>query len=295
MAPSTKKSKNEITATIPSGVPRMAPYIIAGLCFLTTIYSILFFTFQNATSILGLPVVAEELCENVPGGTVCSRSDLFAFQMTSLIAITLCGALGFYTWHVTRKVHTQLPSTPEGRLFGYLPEAEKLAAACFTFQLWDFFISLLIPEHRTAIMLTHHTMAATVSWCSIRYQYLHYYGVFFLGLSEVSSIFLVFVDLSKYFPPIPGSPYDHFVGLLCGPVFVMSFTIYRVAMWWPVSVQLFRDARAVISSGQAQKLRPGCTWVLYIFLGMNLPLGVLQLYWFGLILQEVTKLFGVSW
>jgi hypothetical protein len=124
---------------------------------------------------------------------------------------------------------------------------------------------------------------------------LNYYGIFYLGLSEVSSIFLVFVDLSKYFPPIPGTLYDHFVGIVCGPMFVAGFTFYRVILWWPVSYRLFTDVYSVVTSGQAQKLRPGCSWVLYVFLGLNLPLGLLQLYWFTIILGEVCKVLGVSW
>jgi hypothetical protein len=160
------KSRNEIAPPIPSGVPRMAPYIISGLCVLTAVYSTLFFTFRNSTSILGLPEAAAELCEGVDG--FCSRSDLFAFQMTALLAITFCGASGFVSWHMNKRPHTAVPATPEGRLFGYLPEAEKLASVMFTFQVWDFFVSLVIPEHRTAVMMSHHVMAATVSWCSIR-------------------------------------------------------------------------------------------------------------------------------
>jgi hypothetical protein len=165
MGPASK-SGNEIISPIPSGVPRMAPYIILGLCGLTFVYSACFFTFRNSTSILGLPEPAAEFCQDVDG--VCSRSDLFAFQMTALIAIIYCGVTGFMGWHITRRAHTAVPQTPQGRLFGYLPEAEKLAAVNFTFQSFDFFVSLMIPENRTAVMLTHHTMAATVSWLSIR-------------------------------------------------------------------------------------------------------------------------------
>ena len=160
------KSRNEIASPIPSGVPRMAPYIILGLCVLTAVYCTLFFTFRKSTSILGLPEAAAELCEGVDG--VCSRSDLFAFQMTALLAITFVGTSGFMSWHMDKRPHTAVPATPEGRLFGYLPEAEKLASVMFTFQVFDFFVSLLIPEHRTAVMMSHHFMAATVSWCSIR-------------------------------------------------------------------------------------------------------------------------------
>ena len=285
----SRNGKNEVSAEIPSGLPRVLPYMQASFIALVLIYTILYYSFRESTSILGfLPSPADEYCVDVPSSQICSRSDLFAFQITSGCALFFCGATGFYTWHISGRSHSTVPLTPRGRLFGYIPEAELIAAICFSFQFFDFFVSLLIPEHCTAIMMTHHVMAAIVGWCSVRYQYLQHYGVFYLGLSEVSSIFLVFVDLSKYFPPVPGSLYDQFVGI-CGPAFVVCFTVYRVIMWWPVSLQLFRDAYEVLQSGQASKLRPGKEWVLLVFLGLNIPLGILQLYWFGIILEEVKK------
>jgi hypothetical protein len=104
----------------------------------------------------------------------------------------------------------------------------------------------------------------------------------------VSSIFLVCIDLSKYFPPVTGTLFDLFVGI-CGPLFVVAFFYYRVLLWWKVSYLLWLDALHVIKSGVAENLRPGKSFVLYIFLTINIILGVLQLYWFGLIMGETAK------
>jgi TLC domain len=289
---SKNSNKAPLTASLAlqkGGLARMAPTILMGWTILTTVYAAFYYAFFHATTILGL-TPADEFCVNSLSTTHCARPDLFAFQCSSGCAILICATLGFYTWTLSRRVHTLLPSTPPGRLFGYLPEAEFLAAVNFTFQSWDFCISLTIPEHATVIMLTHHVLAATVSLLSVTDQYLHYYGIFFLGLSEVSSLFLVFVDMSRFFPPTqPGSVYDIFIGMFAGPLFVVCFIYYRVIRWWPVSRQLYMDAHHVLSSGQAQKLRPGKDWILYVYLGANLPLGILQLYWTTEIFREVQK------
>ncbi len=163
---SNTNKTNEI-ATYQSGVDRMLPSIVTGLVSLTSIYFALVRKFRDTNTLL--PPVAAKFCTD-PNQNPCSRPDLFAFQMGSGLAILMCGLRGFIGWHVTRRVHTQLPQTPEGRVFGYLPESERLAALNFTFQFWDFWISLLIPEHATAIMLSHHLMAATVSWLALSYQ-----------------------------------------------------------------------------------------------------------------------------
>jgi hypothetical protein len=268
-----------------SGPRRMMPYIAAGWILMSALYASILYYFQGATTIMGLKVDSKQFCAH--GQSTCSRVDLFAFQVVSGLALTLCGGLGFLTWHVSKRAHSALPQTPAGRLFGYLPEAEALAALNFMFQAWDFAVSLTIPEHKTAIMLMHHSMASLVAWCSIQHQYLHYYGVFFLGLSEVSSIPLVFLDLAKYFPPVPDTLFDKWIGIVCGPVFCLCFIYYRVVLWWPESWRLFQDVRAVTATGHAEKLRPGATWVLYLFLFCNIPLGCLQLYWLTLILEQI--------
>lgn len=284
-----KHRSNEISPTVPTGVPRMQNYILSGFVFLTVTYAAVVYFLRDSASFL---TPAEEFCtdkheKNNAGD--CSRPDLFAFQFGSGLAIVFCGITGFSAWHISKRAHSALPNTPEGRLFGYLLESEKLAAANFTFQFWDFFVSLLIEEHCTTIMMIHHLMAALVSWCSLDNQYLHYYGVFFLGLSEFSSIFLVFVDVAKFFPPTPGTYYDTWVNMVCGPLFVVTFFYYRVFLWWKVSYLLWSDALTVLRNGVAEKLRPGRSYVLYIFLTLNPILGVLQLYWFGIILNEVHK------
>jgi hypothetical protein len=269
-----------------ASVRRMLPVIVIGWILSTALYCFLLYRFQDSTTIFGL-TVKPSYCSG-QDLLRCKRPDLFAFQVVSGISLTLCGMLGFYTWHVSGRSHSTIPRTAPGRLFGQLPEAELLAAWSFMFQSFDFAVSLTIPEHATPIMLAHHIMAATVSWCSIRYQCLHYYGVFFLGLTEVSSFFLVFIDLSKYYPPVDGTSFKLWLDI-CGPCFAVTFFYYRVILWWPESLRLFRDVRQIVKSGDVERIRPGTTWVLYLFLALNLPLGLLQLYWSTIIVAEAKK------
>lgn len=79
---------------------------------------------------------------------------------------------------------------------------------------------------------------------------------------------------------------------ICGPLFALSFSYYRVILWWKVSTQMFLDIFEVLKDGTAQKLRPGRNHVLYIMMTLNLLLGCLQLYWFSIILGEAGKILG---
>jgi hypothetical protein len=56
------------------------------------------------------------------------------------------GLTGLFAWHFPK--HPP-PETPEGRLFGYVPAADRLNAGIFIYQVWDFVFSIMIPEHAT--------------------------------------------------------------------------------------------------------------------------------------------------
>jgi TLC domain len=223
----------------------------------------------------------------------CSRSDLFAFQVASGVMQLYTGITGFWTWHVTRRVVTNLPNTPEGRLFGYLEEADQLNAAIFVYQTFDFFASWMVPEHATPVFLTHHVLAAFTAWMSLEFQMVHYYAIFFGGCSEISTIFLVLCDFDVYFPARHGSAWGNVI-LFCQVSFTLTFLYYRIVGWWQVSVQLWSDVLTVgvMRKRAIDSYRPGKAWFLYGFLAMDLALGLLQVYWFGFgIVPKIVEIF----
>jgi hypothetical protein len=115
-----------------------------------------------------------------------------------------------------------------------------------------------------------------------------------LGCSEISTIPLIFLDVAKFFPPVPGTAYDIFMGTVCGPLFAVTFFYYRVYLWWKVGFLMYSDISHVRKNGMADRLRPGRNHVLYVMMALNLALGCLQLFWFGIVLQEAAKVFGFS-
>jgi hypothetical protein len=273
-----------------SAVRNMLPYIIGGLCILQGGYWILYHAYKNDVRwILQLPRPAPEFCQDTKNR--CGRPDLFAFQIMSGITFIGCGGLAFYIWYISRSMHQKLyASTPETRLFAHHEAAQWITVINFTYQVWDFAISWTIPEHCTMIMMTHHFVAAVLNYTALDNRMLGYYPTFFVGLSEVSSIFLVMIDLAKYFQPRPGSVFDFVVNSIAGPAFVVCFLFYRVIRWWPISIQLYADVYHIVQSNKYRHfMRPGQTWVLYMWVILNLPMGLLQLYWVTIILQESMK------
>jgi TLC domain len=287
-----------------NGLRRMAPVIGGLVSVLLLVYVALYFYWYNHVDTMPtmVPPPHESHCTTTP----CSRSDLLAFQVASFMAIFTCAILGGTVWHV-RGVPASIAGSSAARLLGYHSSAEYLAAVNLSFQIWDFIVSSTIPEHCTWIMMTHHVLAATVAYFSIRYSILNYYGIFFLGCSEISSVFLVLVNSTQYFPIPEGTTvawwlrYDQIQKAALGPIFVAAFFYYRVYLWWIVSYQLYRDIMTITQSTSSTKSileteRPlpndPPKWVLFSFLAINLPLGILQLYWFGIILVELVKVYG---
>lgn len=207
-------------------------------------------------------------------------SDLFAKQAASGFMQLYLGGMGLLTWHITKKVVTGIPQTPEGRLFGYLEEADKLNTAIFVYQAFDFFASMTVPEHNQIIFLGHHMLAAVTSLMSLEYQMVHYYAIFFGGCSEISTIFLVLIDFDVYFPvQDPGSAWGMTI-TFCQAAFTVTFLYYRVIGWWQVSFRLWADIFHVAKKGVIDDYRPGKAWFLYSFLAADFLLGSLQLFWF---------------
>jgi hypothetical protein len=263
----------------------MIPYFLFMIGFQHAAYLLFRTAFESGwTAHVGLAPMADAVCQverdNRNNGK-CGRADLFAFQCVSGLVFVGCGLLGIVVFHGDR---TLPQATTRDRLFGYHPWAAEITKLNLAYQIWDIIISLTIPENCGWIMMTHHVVAAYLCYSGLAYQMTGYYATFFLGISEVSSIFLVLLDCAKYFDPnATAFPFVKLVALASGGAFAVTFTLYRVILWWPTSIQLFRDVYSdTATAGTPEQMRELKTWLFF-----NIPMGCLQLYWLAIILGEV--------
>jgi hypothetical protein len=196
--------------------------------------------------------------------------------MTATVMMYYMAFLGAYGWHIwlRTKEGKSLMMTPEARIFGNITHSQYLCAGIMAYQTWDFMASLYIPEHRSLVFLVHHVLSAITAYLSIEFQMVHYYSLYFGGCSEISSLFLVWIDLDKFFP------LDAAFMKINQALFVISFVAYRVVGWPLQSIPLWKDVSYVLQHNKAQKYRPGKLWFLRVFLFMDVALGALQIYWF---------------
>ncbi|CAM9837212.1 unnamed protein product [Discosporangium mesarthrocarpum] len=153
----------------------------------------------------------------------------------------------------------------------------------FAFQFYDLLATVLMPRLRKVEMFVHHSMAIGMCYLLLRDSYVHYYAIFFLGISEVSSIPLVFVDLFKYFPEVAkkaGKASD-----LVRIAFALLFMGIRVIYWPCIAVRHILDTVDSVKAGTVHSVG-----VVTFFLVCNLTLTVLQWFWGYLITRAAIKM-----
>ena len=271
-----------------SGFVRHRRWVEIGLVVLSLTYGVLYHL-DPPVEVNPLLCASHVLDANGGG---CRRPDLIAFNAVSLLSMVVMSSIGIYNWHFTSKMK-QLASkqhaTPEDRLFGYLPASNYLNVVIFCHQFWDFGVSLTIPEHVDGIFLMHHLLALLTAYCSLEYQMVSYYSIFYGGCSEFSSIFLIFLDKNQVIPIQPGSMRETWV-MICQVLFFFTFSYYRIYGWIANSVPLWRDCEHVIRSGSIETHRPGKAYFLRVFQGMDFTLGALQCFWYYKILTTIASM-----
>ncbi|GMH49526.1 hypothetical protein TL16_g00539 [Triparma laevis f. inornata] len=177
--------------------------------------------------------------------------------------------------------HQKKPSSPTERIYGCRPSERLLLDITQAFQFWDLLMSILIPHHRTPIMLVHHALAFLVSYYASRYTTMLHYGVFFCAISELSSVPLCFMDLNN----ILGGYWKGWWVEAIKMSFVLFFFVFRVVLWMgKFTPRLFSDSIYCLELDTAV-CRPGLAWHIKFFCAVCAVLGALQLYWMGLIIN----------
>jgi len=314
--PSAIQKKPAPPTADPNAIRTHQSSIILGVGFLTAVYVGVYFWNPKF-----LPV-ARSYCDDHdlplhPDTQLCYRPDLIAYKAASFLAMCYMGLTGFYRFHFSPSLrkeyqqHVDHKKTDDAdiamieyRVFGKSVAASKeksskisIAAddqstAILCYQIWDFVVSVTIPEHADPIFLFHHIMTGATAYYSLFYRFVPYYSIFYGGCTEVSSIFLVLLDLDTLLHDL-AEPQADSANILNGIVeaskisFAVAFALYRVYGWLSRCVMMWNDCHYAMAHYETTKARP--LSFLYVFLTTGVVLGALQLYWMGLIIQEGMK------
>lgn len=148
------------------------------------------------------------------------------------------------------------------RIFAYHPGAQRLLMIFFVYQVKNMY-DTIYWEDGIAFLL-HHIFAGAAAWGGMFPGCCHFYSLFYMGFSEVSTAVLSLlanfdpelgvVGLDKVFPRTK---------LALGVLFVASFVVCRLIMWPFATYYFAKDTmRAIKSDLPLAEGRRGYLWVI---------------------------------
>lgn len=170
----------------------------------------------------------------------------------------------------------------EDKIYGYYAPAYGLVRVMLAFQLWDLAITVVATRLPTrAQALAHHASSALLAYMGLScgtHGFCLYYAGFFFGASEISSIFLAFVDLFRQNPQLAKD--CHSFNETVRVLFAVSFLSIRCIYWPFVCYSFWQN---LLSSTAPLALKA-------VWMGFNVGLTCLQYYWGSLVVKGVIKL-----
>ena len=165
-----------------------------------------------------------------------------------------------------------LSASVHDRVYGHTAEFMRLAYMAAGFELYNTLATaLFIPQQRTFPFLAHHITALTLALFSM-HPYLHYYGFFFFGIAQVSSLPLCVANvLSPLCERYPAVRKGH---LASQAVFAVLFLLVRTLAWPIRSWQFWIDSLSVMWDRSSHS-----TGVTVTYLACNLFMTGLQFVW----------------
>jgi len=95
------------------------------------------------------------------------------------------------------------------------------------YQIWNTIGSLLIKDLYSLTLIGHHLFVILTCYCTFK-PFMQYLSIFFLGLVEISNIFLGWIELTRQEPEfLEYKIVDNIMNI----IFVFSFYFLRIIFW----------------------------------------------------------------
>lgn len=206
-------------------------------------------------------------------------ADMVAYTIVSAVCCTYVGVAGCIAWF--DMCHDcDLDDIKSDKIYGRSDFFEAhLSAPLLTYQFWNFVFCLGVTELRDAVTLIHHIASGLCALFSF-HPFLQYYGLFFYGVPEVSSVPLGYVTLAKCFPFLKTDyPLIHSVSKW---VFAVLFILIRLVLWTQVTFFYWVDTLKLIQGGDAHSMV-----IVVYFCVANVILTSMQYYWGYIIVRQM--------
>lgn len=181
---------------------------------------------------------------------------------------------------------TGKPSTLQGRMYGFDPDAEKIVLLQAALQIFSLGVALVVRDKVLIKFeaLAHHVVVGGIM-CICVHPFVHAYACIMFGLTELSTLPLNVLDTLKTFKPL-GAKYPT-VFFISKATFSLSFLILRPMLSTALSYYFQRDLYELYTTGTAHSL-PAVAFISFA----NAFVVLLQLYWGSLVFKGIYAQFA---
>jgi hypothetical protein len=206
-----------------------------------------------------------------------------AHQVVVLAPFVFLGIFGTQTWFFNQDYRSV---SNQDKLWGNFPASVRIVEVMLAFQIWDLIATIVMSKEvpNQTQHLIHHassTLLCLLGLLDGDHGWLMYYGPFFFGVSELSSIPLGFMDLFRYSDDLSkGYPK---VGEIVKVAFAVLFLLIR-CVYWPFVAIDFWQATLSKEADNANIVLKLVWWLA------NIGLTLLQYYWGYKVVNGIIKL-----
>jgi len=176
--------------------------------------------------------------------------------------------------------------SPEERIYGYEPMTALLNLVMFAYQLYMLICAIMFRYMWSAAFFIHHSCVVVLTLLSLRPLF-HFYGFFFMGLIEISSIFVGLIDIFKAHPELITLHNQAYKNMCL--LFSISFLLLRVVFWIPMSIIFWKDCFWALENHRNSEGGKNVLGNVLIYLIGNIIFTLLQLFWAKKIVRIMWK------
>lgn len=267
--------------------PSKASAFVTGLLFLL----LLIISEQSMRAIFYLMKDLHPILENETNRFILARHIGIDFLSCFTVAVLGWKARAIAWDMVTAALggkNAMAPAGFEQRMFTYHPASFRIALVFFVFQVKNLYDTIVWNDGPEFIF--HHLASMLASYGALYPSFAHFYGIFYLGLSEISTAVLCVlanfddehgvVGLGDAFPVTK---------VIVGAIFVTLFILCRTIMWPIATYYFMRDANLALK-GSGDRL-DACKGWMKLFMVSCTGLSILQVLWLGQIFIIAKKEF----
>lgn len=194
--------------------------------------------------------------------------------------------LGYQSRHLLGEVMTLSRNNKDDkdsyhrRIYQYVPEGHQVLVFFVAYQVKNLYDSYVWEDG--AIFLAHHVFAGITAWAGMYPGVAGIYGLFFMGLSEISSCALcLLANFDDTFGVVGLGDAFPTAKVFMGVAFAVLFILCRIVLWPVFAYHFLSDSFAVLRRNSAQYETKTVKMVLSMMIVSNLGLTALQILWLG--------------